>query len=170
MKKVMLIIIELICLCSCTNKTTYFGNDENLYTNNNQNQKLLIDLKGEVAFPNLYQVDSGITIYELVLIAGGFTNNANTANINLATILEQNQMITIPPKNNLSDESSSSLININTATLAQLCSLPGIGNAKAKNIIEYRTNNGSFITIEDIKKVNGVGEELFNQIKTYICV
>lgn len=171
MKKIMLLLLIIISLSSCSKEEIYFTQNDNQLINTNQTQKLLIDLKGEVVFPNLYQVDSGITIYELVLIAGGFTDNANTDNINLATILEQNQMITIPPKNNLSDsQNRSDLVNINTATLSQLCTLPGIGSAKAKNIIEYRTKNGNFITIDDLKKVSGIGEEIFNQLKAYICV
>ena len=63
-----------------------------------------------------------------------------------------------------------SIININTATIDELDSLPGIGNSKAQNIIDYRNINGNFETIEDIMNVNGIGTAIYEQIKTYITV
>ena len=64
----------------------------------------------------------------------------------------------------------SSKISINTATLEQLKTLPGIGEEKAKNIIEYRTTNGNFLKLEDITKVSGIGESVFVKIKDYITL
>ncbi len=64
--------------------------------------------------------------------------------------------------------STNELISINTATEEQLSSLSGIGSSKAKQIIEYRTTNGPFKTIEDIKQVPGIGDSIFAQIKDYI--
>lgn len=71
------------------------------------------------------------------------------------------------------DDSSSvtnKLISINQATLKELMTLPGIGEAKAKNIIEYRTTNGEFTNIEDIKNVTGIGDAIYDQIKSYITI
>ncbi len=171
MRKIIMLIVLCLCLCSCTSEESFLNQIDNSLINEQQNKKLLIDLKGEVVFPNIYNVDIGTTIYELVILAGGFTNNANTSNINLASILEENQMIIIPSKNNpVNSQNNNDLININIATINELCELPGIGTAKAKKIIEYRNLNGNFITIIDIKKVSGIGEELFNKIKVYICV
>ena len=62
------------------------------------------------------------------------------------------------------------LININTATLPELCILPSIGEKKAQAIIDYRNDNGRFVTVEDIMKVSGIGEVLFEKIKNYITV
>jgi competence protein ComEA len=61
-------------------------------------------------------------------------------------------------------------ININTATLAELDTLPGIGAAIAQRIIDYRSQNGDFKTIEDLKKVRGIGDALLSQIKDLITV
>lgn len=65
---------------------------------------------------------------------------------------------------------SSSLININIASIEELTTLPGIGESKAQNIINYREENGYFKTIDEIKNVNGIGEATFDQLKKYITV
>jgi competence protein ComEA len=120
--------------------------------------------------PNVYKVKEGIMLYELIALAGGFTSNADVSNVNLVMILTENQMIIIPEKRHSSANQESDLVNINTATIQELTSLPGIGTAKATTIITYRESNGYFITIDDLKKVSGIGEELFNKIKSFICV
>lgn len=61
-------------------------------------------------------------------------------------------------------------ININTASVSELDELPGVGEAIAKKIIEYREYNGNFSTIEEIKNVSGIGDSKFEKMKDYICV
>lgn len=170
MKKIILILLLSLLLCSCSSNTMYeiTDNDDNIEST--VKKQLLIDLKGEVKYPNIYKVNEGTTLYELVLFAGGFTVNANVDNINLVSILTENQMIIIPAKKTLSSSTINSLININTANISELLTLPGIGTSKAQNIINYRSQGGYFNSIEDVKKVNGIGEELFAKIKDYICV
>ena len=77
-------------------------------------------------------------------------------------------MINIPFSNTIDSENS--LININTASLSDLISLTNIGDAKARNIIKYREEHGSFKTIEEIKNVSGIGDDVFNKIKAFITV
>lgn len=74
------------------------------------------------------------------------------------------------PKEDISQNSSSNLVNINTATLEQLQSLPGIGASKAQDIIDYRTKNGLFKDISDIKNVSGIGNALYEKIKSNITI
>lgn len=172
MKKYFSLLLILLCMClnvSCNEDTFIVSNPP---TYNETSKMLLIDLKGAVRLPNVYSVEEGTILNELINLAGGLEANADVSKINLAFVLSENQMITIPYKieNGSDNDDSSGLININTASVDELCTLPGIGTSKANNIINYRNSNGYFITIEEIKKVSGIGEELFNKIKAYICV
>ena len=71
-------------------------------------------------------------------------------------------------KENITNKENEELVNINTATVEELQTITGIGESKAKSIIEYRKVNGNFKTIEDIKNVEGIGEKLYESIKIYI--
>ena len=74
-------------------------------------------------------------------------------------------MIVIPTK-----EKNQNLVNINNATKEELVTLPGIGEAKAQNIINYRMKNGKFISVEELKKVSGISEEIYNKIKELVRI
>lgn len=69
-----------------------------------------------------------------------------------------------------SDDKTSEKISINTASLEQLITIPGIGNTKAQSIIEYRENNGLFKSIEEIMNIKGIGESTFEKLKNYITI
>ena len=172
MKKLIFILLILLFFNqSCQNNylsTSNKNSDNEQITVIENNEYCLIDLKGEVLHPNLYQIKAGSTLYELIEMAGGLTKEADEQNINFVSLITNNQMITIPKKkdNNITNNK----ININNCSKEDLLSLPGIGYAKADSIIEYRNQNGRFSNIEDIKKVSGIGEELFNRIKNEITV
>lgn len=71
-------------------------------------------------------------------------------------------------KDNISNNENNSLVNINTASIEELQTIDGIGESKAKSIVEYRKNNGLFKSIEDIKNIEGIGDKLYETIKVYI--
>lgn len=163
-----------------------------------QKESFYVDVKGSVKNPGVYKFDDGKRVIDAIEEAGGLKKNANTNNINLSKKLTSEMVIYVYSnseiknnnslscndicnvevievnncieKNEISNEKSNSLININTATLEELQTLSGIGESKAKSIIEYRSNNGSFKTIDDLKNVSGIGDALFEKIKDNITV
>lgn len=142
---------------------------------NTESEKIYIHIKGEVKSPGLYTLDTGSRVYEAVEMAGGLTENAEINAINLAKILRDEEELIIPAKGGTDSATQTGssektrTININRATAAELESLPGIGEAYAKSIIEYRDKNGAFKRKEDIMNVRGISKNRFEQIKDLIC-
>ena len=142
---------------------------------------IFVYVTGEVKKPGVYELEEGSRVSDAIESAGGFTENADAASVNLAEKIKDEQQISIAPKNvntsqgevNAGGNSSihGGKININTATAEELDSfLPGIGEGLAKNIINYRTKNGRFKSIDDIKKVDGIGSGRFEKVKDYITL
>ncbi len=174
MKKIGLILL-ITCtlfLTSCKD-SSYYPISSSPSFSTSESDDCLIDIKGEVRRPGIYKIKLGSTLYDLICLAGGFTEYANSNYLNLASIISGNQMIVIPSikKDDINEENkTTSLININTASIDLLCSLEGIGQAKATNIIEYRTNNGSFKSLDELLNVKGISEKIFSKIKNNICI
>ncbi|NLL30069.1 MAG: competence protein ComEA [Clostridiales bacterium] len=145
---------------------------------------IVVEIKGEVKNPDVYKMEEGSIIKDLIEKAGGLTPEANIDKINRAAKLNPNQLIIIPNINNIEEntlgesalihsnpnESGKELININTASLEELTKINGIGEVKAKSIIEYREQNGSFKSIEEIKNIKGIGEKTFEKLKDSITI
>lgn len=141
-------------------------------------------ITGAVMEPGVYEVPENARVDDVLQKAGGPTEEADLLRINLAAYVTDAQRIIVPVIGNKneyednsdvaavenSDSSVSDLVNINTAGEAALQTLPGIGPVIAKNIIDYRAANGNFTSIEDIKKVNRIGDATFNNIKDKITV
>ncbi len=137
---------------------------------------------GEVNCSGVYTLPAGSRICDAVEAAGGLTGDACETCINLADFLYDGQMVDILSVDEASsfsydsatlagdDNASGGLININTADAAALKTLPGIGDSKATAIISYRQEHGLFTSIEDIMKIDGIKEGIFNNIKDYITV
>lgn len=146
-----------------------------------------------------FKQDNNARINDLIEKAGGLTKDADTSTINLSKKLEDEMTIIIYSKKEIdnyvktqneiskklelceikvknnacikenNNQTKTSKVNINLASHEELVTIPGIGDAKAKAIVEYRTNS-KFNSIEDIKNVEGIGENLFDNIKEYITV
>lgn len=131
---------------------------------------------GEVMEPGVYEMKAGSRLYELIEAAGGFTDRAATESLNLAEELSDTQMITVWSIDDmLTGEITQpvyddGLVNINTADINELTSLPGIGDVRAQDIISYREENGSFSVPEDIMKVPGIKTSVYEKIKDLIAV
>ena len=103
------------------------------------------------------------------------TEEADLNKLNLAQLLNDGDKIYVPNKSDEIEDykdttGKSSTVNLNTATLEELTSLPGIGVSTAQKIIDYRKQNGKFKTVEDLKNVSGIGESKFDNIKDKITV
>lgn len=141
---------------------------------------IYVEIKGEVKSPDVYEIEEGSIIKDLIDKAGGLTEKANIEKINRAKKLNDNELIMIPNDSNINEvsgsdfvnttEEASGKININTADTSKLKEIPGVGDVKAKSIIDYREKNGGFKSIEDIKNIDGIGEKTFEKIKDSITI
>ena len=127
---------------------------------------------GSVMNPGVYELEAGSRIYDVISLAGGVLDDADIDVINQAEKISDGQKIYVPRygENSREDDNTGGLVNINTADIAGLTKLPGIGESRAKDIISYRESAGGFSRIEDIMNVSGIKEAAFNKIKDYICV
>lgn len=146
---------------------------------------------GAVSNPGVYEMPAESRIYEVLCMAGGFTEDASSVSVNQAETVYDGQMIFIPTVteaeagidtdllsrvvgNSYSGEtdmeSSDGRVNINTATQSELMTLSGIGQAKAEQIVAYREEHGGFTTVDEIMNVDGIKEGLYNRIKDKIRV
>ena len=152
----------------------------------NSDGDIFVHVVGEVNSPGIVKVPNGTRLYNVIEKAGGMTKNAQTDYLNLADTVKDGQQIKVISKKEYkklkkksqkesqnesqSGSDKSGLININTATAEDLQTLSGIGEVRAKAIVEYRTQNGNFSKIEDIKNVSGIGDATFSNIKSMITV
>ncbi|MCP5097522.1 MAG: ComEA family DNA-binding protein [Chloroflexi bacterium] len=147
-------------------------------------------INGAVVMPDIYELPPNSNVEAAIKAAGGFTEKANTAVVNLAQPLSHGFQVYIPttdttaepiaiinkpddtPAQTLTnnDPDTNGFVNINSADLDELDTLPGIGPSTAQNILDHRDANGPFQTIEALLDVSGIGEAKFAQIKDLITV
>ena len=166
---------------------------ENKISETEDNKKIIIYITGAVQNEGIYELDENSRIADSIEKAGGLTDEADIKNLNLAYVLEDGMRIYVPKKSdniseiedntstyvstensntgaskNTSSSTQNDKININTATQEELETLPGIGPSISAKIVNYRKENGKFSCVEDIKKVSGIGESKYAQIKDLI--
>ncbi len=141
--------------------------------------KIYVYICGQVKHPGVYKFPKDARIVSAVEAAGGLTSKASPDSINQAQKMKDGQQIYIPSKTEASQKNSSQKeraesdagkININTAGKEELMSLPGIGEAKAQSIIAYREEHGPFSNTEDIMKIQGIKEGIYNKLKGNITI
>ena len=138
--------------------------------------KIYVHICGEVNNPGVYELAEGSRIFEAVEAAGGFTEEAAQASLNLAQVISDEEQIVIltqdeaEEKARLEREQAAGIVNLNTASKEQLMSLPGIGESRAEDIIRYRKESGGFQNIEEIMRVPGIKESAYLKIKDSITV
>ncbi len=154
-------------------------------------ENIVVYVCGAVPEPGVYELPGGSRVDDAVKAAGGFSEDADRTYTNLAAVLQDGIKLQIPTTEEVTQlkeqgatpgfetEAGSStgqdvgkpgLVNINTASMEELKTLPGIGDGIARKIIDYRSENGSFKSIEDIMKVSGIKDKLFSKIRDQITV
>ena len=138
--------------------------------------EIFIDVTGAVNKPGVYTMPANSRVIDAIKAAGDSAPGADLSTINLVRVLSDGEQIYVDATIlnsagvRVSKTTHSAFININRATAGQLDSLDGIGPVIAKRIVEYRTLNGPFISIEDLQKVSGIGVAKFEQIKSKLRV
>jgi competence protein ComEA len=144
---------------------------------------VVVDICGAVVHPGVYHLAAGARVCDLVQAAGGVTGRAELSAVNLAAKLADGQQVIVPkhgqptpavPPAGVAGGGTSSAaagpVNLNLATAEQLDALPGVGPATAQKIIDYRTTNGGFRSVEDLKNVSGIGDAKFEALKDLVSV
>lgn len=145
-----------------------------------------VHIAGAIVRPGVYELPEDSRVLDAVEAAGGFVAEADKTALNLAAIVEDAERLDIPYAAGFTPEADSGfvvvstgtpsssagegLVNINTASLDELDTLPGIGPTTAQRIIDYRNDNGPFGSIEDIVNVAGIGPATYDELKDLITV
>lgn len=136
--------------------------------------EIMVYVCGAVKTPGVYSLTEKDRVVDAITLAGGVTEQAAEEYLNLAAYLQDGQKLYVPTVDEVrlwdAEEEKKNLVNINTADVEGLCTLPGIGESKARDIITYREKQGSFEQVEDIMKVPGIKEYLFLKIEDYITI
>lgn len=160
------------------NTVSYYDNEEQ--SGETHISQITVHITGAINNPGVVVLEEGSRIVDALEAAGGETDEADVNRLNLAYVLEDGEKLYIPSKNEEEQEyitqgkdnmsEGQSKININVAQIEELITLPGVGEATANKIIEYRKENGKFQKIEDLKNVPGIGDSKYENIKTMIRV
>lgn len=172
---IMLVLLLVLTGCSKDAKQVALENVEVGQETEEESEtqdSIFVFVCGAVVNAGVYELPVGSRVFEAVQMAGGFSENAATAQINQAEMLEDGIRLYIPTMDEMMKEQSEEdgKVNINTAAKEELMTLPGVGEAKAALIVEYREEHGRFQMIEDIMNISGIKEGLFGKIKDYIKV
>ena len=147
--------------------------------------RVVVYVSGCVAAPGVYDFPEGTRVSACIDAAGGFTDEANRDALNLARVVQDGEQLLVPAAGSLdappvpSGASSSAsaapgavggLVNINTASAAELETLSGVGASTAKKIVANREEEGPFKSKEDLKRVPGIGEKKYASLADSICV
>lgn len=144
-----------------------------------------VDVEGAVASPGLYLVSADARVNDAVAAAGGMTSDADRQRVNLAQKVEDGMQVYVPSREEApaatgttttgagqasSSGASKGKVNLNTASAEELQTLSGIGPSLSQRIIDYRQANGPFKSVDDLRKVSGIGDTRFKSLKDLVCV
>lgn len=193
------LVLAVLLLCGCADESDLVietadeqaDMQQDVEVQSAVSESIFVQVIGAVNAPGVYELPLGARVFEAVQAAGGMTEDAVAESLNQALELSDGQMIVVYTQQEWSQmqegtdmsiagvvESSEMTgqvpgdgrVNINTASLDELCTISGIGQSRAQSIVTYRQQHGAFGSIEDIMKVSGIKEGLFQKIKDKIKV
>lgn len=150
--------------------------------------ELVVYVTGAVAHPGVYDFAAGSRIVDAIRVAGGLTPGADASTLNLAEPLTDGERVYVPRRGETpppvqsggggpagggsgsGGSGGAAKVNVNTATIAELDSLPGVGPVLAQRIVDYRTQHGPFRDVRDLMKVEGIGQKKFDSLKDFVTV
>ena len=127
-----------------------------------------VHLTGAVKSPGVYPISIGMRLFEVIALAGGFTAKADRESVNLARTVTDGEQIIVTGSGEW--PVSDGLIHLNTAEPADFDKLPGIGPTLSARIVDWRKANGGFKTVDDLRRVGGIGDKLFAGIKSLVTL
>ena len=142
---------------------------------------IFVHVLGAVARPGLFELRDGARVMDAIAAAGGLSPEADPAGVNLARIVTDGEQFYVPRQGEAPPgipaaagsggaAAPAATVNLNTATLADLDSLPRIGPTMAQRIIDFRTANGRFASVDGLRDVTGIGDKTFEALKDLITV
>lgn len=187
--RILLIIGTIFILSSIVMYLVYLYKEKDIRiveinkSDQNTIKSISIDISGAISSPGLYSLPSNFRINDAIVAAGGFSQKADkdfvSKKINLAQNLRDGQKIYIPfegeevipaTTGSISLSNETSKLDLNMATLEQLDSLPGVGPKTAQKILDFKTKNGKFTSVEDLTRIQGLGTSTINKLKDLVTV
>lgn len=145
---------------------------------------LYVHVSGAVARPGLYRLEGDARLVDAVAAAGGFAGDADDAGVNLARPVSDGEQVVVPVKGAVASGGAAAgsggvgtggvvgdaRVNLNTATVAELDTLPRVGPAIAQRIVDWRTTNGRFSAVDDLLSVPGIGEKMLESLRPLVVL
>lgn len=156
------------------NGTTTAGSEQDV-SGEETERVIYVHVCGAVNSPGLKKLPEGSRAFDALEMAEGFTEEADADAVNLAALLTDGQQLYFPAEGEIADpgsgmDESSGKVNLNTADVKTLCTLKGIGESRAEAILKYREEKGGFSEIEELMKVPGIKESIFEKIRDQVTV
>tara|TARA_R110002124_G_scaffold75917_3_gene203530 strand:+ start:1890 stop:2480 length:591 start_codon:yes stop_codon:yes gene_type:complete len=137
-----------------------------------ESPSLFVHVTGAVMRPGLFELAEGSRVIDAIAAAGGFTDEANRDQLNLARLLTDGEQFAVPAAGDDVDAAAASdgRVNLNTADAAALDTLPRIGPAMAARILAWREANGRFASVDDLRNIAGIGDATFEGLRDLVTV
>ena len=148
-------------------------------------QPVVVDVRGAVSVPGVYELPPDARMQDAILAAGGLSPSADLSTVNLARRLRDGEVVTIlhlpqagstPPapasdgRDSVPSTAPPTRLNLNTASVAELTELPGIGDVIAERIVRFRDENGPFRSVDDLVLIQGISDRIIDEIRDLVTV